>query len=227
MNKPAIFIGSSSEGLDAAREIAVHLQDDAEVTIWNEGVFTLGSSFLESLIAALDRFDFAVVVMTPDDLTTSRNVERFSARDNVLFELGLFMGKLGRSRTFIVFNSDADIRIPSDLSGITAATYHNRIDGNLRAALSPPCHLIRTAMRDLGPSEGKSMKRLNQASAHAEELFVTVGKLVTLLARSRAVELDVIASQFGPFIKPEFLEKMRKDLKDLEMSIPGSTKSET
>lgn len=226
MSKPTIFVGSSSEGLDTAREIAVHLQEDGDVTVWNDGVFTLGSSFLESLIAALDRFDFAVVVMTPDDLTTSRNIERFSARDNVLFELGLFMGRLGRSRTFIVFNSDTGIRIPSDLSGITAATYRNRADANLRAALSPACHLIRTAMRDLGPSEGKGMKRLNQATAHAEELFVTVSKLVTLLARSRAVELDVIASQFGPFIKPEFLKKMREDLEDLEVSTSESVKRE-
>ena len=37
MNKPSLFIGSSSEGLDVAREVEVHLQDVTEVTMWNEG----------------------------------------------------------------------------------------------------------------------------------------------------------------------------------------------
>lgn len=227
MIKPTVFVGSSSEGLDVAREIAVHLHDDADVTVWNDGVFALGSSFLEALIGALDRFDFAVVVMTPDDLTSSRDVERFSARDNVVFELGLFMGRLGHSRTFIVFNPDTGLRIPSDLAGITAAKYRTRDDGNLRAALTAPCTLIRTAMRDLGPYEGKGMRRLSEATAHAESLFGTVEKLVTLLARSRAVELDVIASQFGPFIKPELLDKMRRDLKDLETSTSPPVESDS
>jgi len=44
----------------------------------------------------------------------------------------------------------------------------------------------------------------------------TVGRLVHLLARSRAVELDLIAEQFGSQILPDHLAKMRGDLKDLE-----------
>jgi len=55
MNKPSLFIGSSSEGLDIAREVELLLQDTAEVTVWNEGlgIFKLGNSYLESLINSL------------------------------------------------------------------------------------------------------------------------------------------------------------------------------
>jgi hypothetical protein len=70
------------------------------------------------------------------------------------------------------------------------------------------------------------MRRLSEATAHAESLFGTVEKLVMLLARSRAVELDVIATQFGPFIKPDFLDKMRRDLNDLETSVSPDAESE-
>ncbi len=102
MNKPSLFVGSSNEGLDVAREVEFHLQDVTEVTIWNEGlgIFKLGNSYLESLINSLDNFDFAILILTPDDLVTSRDISSQGPRDNVMFELGLFMGRLGRSRYF-------------------------------------------------------------------------------------------------------------------------------
>ena len=46
---------------------------------------------------ALDQFDFAVMILSPDDMTESRDQSYASPRDNVLFELGLFMGRLGRT----------------------------------------------------------------------------------------------------------------------------------
>ncbi len=138
MNKPSLFIGSSNEGLDVAREVEFHLQDVTEVTIWNEGLFKLGHSYLESLINSLDRFDFAILILTPDDLVTSHDISSQGPRDNVMFELGLFMGRLGRSRTFVLYDSDKEMKIPSDLSGIHTVTFHgNRADGNPTAALGP------------------------------------------------------------------------------------------
>ena len=84
MAKPALFIGSSSEGLDFARAVRSLLAQDVEVTLWNEGFFAVGSTFIESLFNALPRFDFAAVVLTPDDLTTSRDLTFLSPRDNAL-----------------------------------------------------------------------------------------------------------------------------------------------
>ena len=98
MSKPTLFVGSSSEGLDVARAVRALLAEDAEVTLWNEGFFIITDTFIESLVNALPRFDFAALVLTPDDLTTSRQTSTFSPRDNVLFELELFMGRLGRSQ---------------------------------------------------------------------------------------------------------------------------------
>src|SRR5262245_40091058 len=132
MPKPSAFVGSSSEGLEPARAIAYQLREDAEVTLWNEGVFGPGRSYLESLVNALDRFDFAVLVFTPDDLVVSRDVSVLAPRDNIMFELGLFMGRLGRSRTFVVMRGDKGLKLPTDLSGVTVAQFDgNRSDGNL------------------------------------------------------------------------------------------------
>jgi hypothetical protein len=219
MTKPSIFIGSSSEGLKAAQALEFQLHQEAEVTIWNEGFFGLGNGTLETLVNALERFDFAILVITPDDLVTSREVSSQCPRDNVMFELGLFMGRLGRSRTFIVCDSADNLKLPSDLAGVTIAKYDgNRSDGNLIAAVGPACTLIRNAMRDLGIYEGKSAHQLQKATHQVEGISETVSRLVHLLARSRAVELDITTSMFGPLLSDEFVTQLRRDLKELEES---------
>jgi len=151
VSKPSLFVGSSSEGLEVARAIQVQLADVADVELWNEDVFSLGYGTLEALVQALSRFDFAVLVLTPDDLTISRGVQQGSARDNVLIELGLFIGRLGRERTFLLCSKDGDIKVPSDLAGITFATYSQpRDQDKLIPALGPACVKIRNAIRAQG-----------------------------------------------------------------------------
>jgi hypothetical protein len=72
-----------------------------------------------------------------------------TARDNVVFELGLFIGRLGRERTFIVMPKGvADFHLPSDLLGVRVATYQAPASvARLQAALGPACHDVRLAIR--------------------------------------------------------------------------------
>ena len=49
MQKPTIFVGSSTEGLEFARAIRNLLRDDAELTLWNEGFFGVGNVFIDTL----------------------------------------------------------------------------------------------------------------------------------------------------------------------------------
>jgi hypothetical protein len=157
MPKPSLFIGSSTEGLDFARAVRTLLSDVAETALWNDGVFGLGRTFIESLIAAVSRFDFAALVLTPDDQMVVRNDETLGPRDNIIFELGLFMGRLGRERTFIVRPESGPLKIPSDLAGISVAGFDwPRSDRNYRAALGPACDLMREAIRDLGFAPAKT-----------------------------------------------------------------------
>lgn len=149
--RPSVFVGSSSEGVEFARAVRAALERDAEVTVWDEGVFQLGQTFVEALTQALSRFDFAVLVLTPDDIVQSRSLDMSGPRDNVIFELGLFMGRLGRGRTFILQQSGASLKIPSDLAGVTTAPYYwPRSDGNFRAAVATACDAIRERIRALG-----------------------------------------------------------------------------
>jgi hypothetical protein len=148
--KPSIFIGSSSEGLDIAREVELQLLPVADVNLWANGIFVLGEGTLESLVNALARFDFAIMVLSPDDLLETRGQNFTSPRDNVLFELGLFMGRLGRRRTIIMNEEGAPLKLPSDLNGITRATYAKRENQLLSVAVSPACTKIINAVRSQG-----------------------------------------------------------------------------
>jgi hypothetical protein len=150
MQKPTIFIGSSTEGIEAARAIGYQLQDAGDTTVWNEGIFGLGQVALESLLQALERFDFAILVLTPDDLIDSRDTTSVVPRDNVIFEVGLFVGKLGRFRTFVLRPKDVSIKLPSDLAGVTYGQFDNARSDQI-AAMSAACFEIRNKIRGLGP----------------------------------------------------------------------------
>ena len=218
--RPSVFVGSSTEGLTIAKALGVLLEHPCEVNIWSQGVFGLSQGTLESLVYALDRFDFAILVLTADDLITSRDLSSIAPRDNVLFELGLFMGGLGRDRTFIVYDRTANIKLPSDLAGVSAATFEPHADGNLENALSAAATRIEDCVARLGLRDRERFRQLSKAAEEFDSAADQMQTLIKLIARSRKVELDIIASQFGPLIAPDKLNQMRQDLLDLDRTLP-------
>ena len=143
--KPSLFIGSSTESLQVAYAVQEELESDAEVTVWTQGTAELSGNLLVSLVRTIRETDFAVFVFNPDDVLQMRKHEYQVVRDNVVFELGMAMGSLGPERSFLVVPKDApDLRLPSDLAGVTTAQYDSsRQDGNLRAAVGPASNRIR------------------------------------------------------------------------------------
>lgn len=149
--KPRVFVGSSAEGLEVAEGIHYNLDHLAQVTPWSAGFFDLSAGALDTLLCSLDRFDFAIFVFSSDDILRIHGQEQPAPRDNVVFELGLFIGRLGRERCFLIVPRGAGLRLPTDLAGLIPGDYEpNREDGNLRAALVPACSDIKDAMRRLG-----------------------------------------------------------------------------
>jgi predicted nucleotide-binding protein len=147
--KPIVFVGSSREALEPARAIQVAFAHDNFTTkVWTDGVFNASKATLESLTDTIERSDFAVLVFNADDRVSSRGATMFAPRDNVIFELGLFMGALGRERTYVVKPRGVDLKLPSDLLGITTLEYAPGDD--LAAALGAACTSLRRMITDLG-----------------------------------------------------------------------------
>jgi CRP/FNR family transcriptional regulator, cyclic AMP receptor protein len=149
---PVIFIGSSVEGLAVARAIVAGFKFDKFVPkLWSTpGVFEPGGATLDTLMKEVDAADFAMFVFGPDDKITSRDERYRGPRDNVIFELGLFMGRLDRERALIVKEHSSDIKIPTDLLGVTPVTYVSKAGQDLASAVESVCNDVRKIVEKYG-----------------------------------------------------------------------------
>jgi hypothetical protein len=126
MNKPRIFLGSSSKQGKLLQSLARGLGEVAQVEPWTAS-FNPGTTTLGRLVELSHEVDFAAFVFARDDWTAAspahdgNGAGQASPRDNVVFEAGLFGGVLGMQRTFILHANGA--KLPSDLLGLTCIRY--------------------------------------------------------------------------------------------------------
>ena len=190
--KPRIFVGSSSESLPIANEIHATLQYDAEVTVWDQDIFNLSNSTLEDLQKALSEADFGIFVLSADDISIIRNKNHLVVRDNVIFELGMFIGRLGKNRVFFLIpQNESRLHLPSDLLGVNPGTYDNdRADGNLRSAVGPFCTQVRKAIKRVHLSQYnlgiKSAAYFQEFQNEFDTLFKTSSQLTLFFIHSRS-----------------------------------------
>jgi len=114
--KPRIFIGSSGERLLVLEQVEKLLEPIGECQRWT-GAFTPNKSNLDSLIQQTRLSDFSVLIAMKDDIVIKKGVTKDAARDNMIFEFGLFLGAAGIRKSFMLVEEDIDL--PSDLDGIT------------------------------------------------------------------------------------------------------------
>lgn len=151
MRKPRLFIASSVETLPVAEAVNVNLDHDFEVTIWKNGTFKLSSSTIDDLVEKSSSVDFALFIFAPDDIASIRSRKEHVVRDNVIFEMGLFVGAIGKSRSFILKPRDTEMHLPTDLLGVTPTDYDaTRSDGDLVSATNRACSLIKAEVERLG-----------------------------------------------------------------------------
>lgn len=149
-----IFLISSKEAIEVARIIQNALSHDFLVTLWTDDVFKVASYPLQILEDKLHDCDFAIAVAHSDDMTESRDENWPSPRDNVIFELGLFMGKLTRQRAILMEPRDEKLKLPSDLAGVTSIPYRYKAGPDAAALMAPACNKLREHIKDLGPYNG-------------------------------------------------------------------------
>jgi predicted transcriptional regulator YheO len=168
--KPKIYIGSTQESIQVAEAIHSNLEEVAECTVWKQGIFTLSENALYSLVGSLDRFDFAILVLTGEDFLESRGSKYQAPRDNIIFELGLFTARIGLTRTFVVRDKSVKAKIPTDLHGITYTDFEIHSDKNYSASLGPSCYKIKNVIASLGLKQNTIEELRHQVNKLQKEL---------------------------------------------------------
>lgn len=206
IQKPRVFVGSSKEALDTVYALQELLQDDAEVVPWRHADFELSKTFIENIELELEKSDFGVFVFSGDDEIISRGESKLGVRDNVLLEFGLFSGALGRSRTFIVAPSEygRDIKISSDLLGITVATYNSN-SGDIKTALGSAATSIRNAVK-------KNKKRIGRKQGNYH-------RVDGVLSRGSTEYINIVADAalFVGDHRHEYSKELTRRLKNKEI----------
>ena len=122
--KPSAFIGSSKESINVARQLSRLLEPSLDCQIWDEGFFSLNESTFDALLRKAALYDAGIILLTKDDTSLIRGKKNLIPRDNTIFEAGLFYGRLGKGRTFLVV--EEDVKLPSDITGITILYFKKR-----------------------------------------------------------------------------------------------------
>lgn len=162
MGKSKVFIASSRAALELARQLRAQLDPNTcEGKLWTEVSQQAASkSILTMLQEAAKEYDFAVVILTNDDVMLGNAGEISKARDNCVFEAGLFMGVIGQERCFLLSSVEAR-NLPSDLGGIIYLPFtepHNLADPNAcMTETATAATRIGTAVWRLGPIKNRPL----------------------------------------------------------------------
>lgn len=131
--KPKIFIGSSSSGLVAAKKAKNFLSPIADVVLWKEnGVWEPNRSTFDNLLRMSNYFDFGVFVATSDDLTLTNDQLVIEPRDNVILEMALFLGAIGKDKSFLLV--EEGVKLPSDFNGIYMPRFERKSSDSIKSA---------------------------------------------------------------------------------------------
>src|SRR5262245_33458464 len=99
MKKSRIFIASSGRTLVLAEKLRDELQTEfCEAVLWSEeGRRQSGATIIEMLERSAETYAFAVIILARDDVMVKETGGTLKARDNCVFEAGLFIKALGRN----------------------------------------------------------------------------------------------------------------------------------
>jgi CAP12/Pycsar effector protein, TIR domain len=146
---PRVFIASSKEGLKFADAVNIKLEYVARVKQW-DNAFDPSSITITSLIKRAKDADYGIFVFHNDDEIIIRKNSYSVVRDNVLLELGLFIGALGLEKCFVLIpkSTKDEFRMPTDLDGVTTSTYDDQEEDPVDA-VATSCAKIKFAIEKL------------------------------------------------------------------------------
>ena len=144
--KPSIFITSSIRDLKMVSELSLLIESMGfDVIRWDQEGFSTGRTIIEAFESILSKIDAAIVLYGDG-----------SASPNVLFELGMLQGKLGRTKTIVLSSESA--KLPTDLLGTIYLKYSKE---NMQSIMPN----LQRELLHMGLLEDENANKANSADA--------------------------------------------------------------
>lgn len=152
MKLKKVFLGYANEAKWCAEAVlhGLSYESDLQVDSWNTEPWKSMSLNAAVLEDKLSKFDYATFLLMGDDRLRRRQKEGFCPRDNVIFEAGLFIGRLGLDRVFLLAERRADLLLPSDWNGLNPIPFDRPGDDTLGAwkrAVTPAIIQLKNEIR--------------------------------------------------------------------------------
>jgi hypothetical protein len=164
LNKPRIFLAYCSGQEAVALLIKAGLQDHFDLVLWQEAPFH-GCVLLDVLINEIKSCEYGVALLSCDDhVHKNKTTSYWVPRDNVVIEVGMFLGFFGQERTAIVSVSNIqgeNPKFPTDLQGWLYLEVHNP---NVSESIRQACEKIKG--RFVG-NTARVIRSLDPSSKHA------------------------------------------------------------
>lgn len=157
---PRVFVASSGEAVRLAQAVEQNLRS-AEVRVWSTpDVFYPGHNLIDELNRNLKHSDFGVFIFAGDDELKIKGQKLQAVRDNVILELGMFIGHLGKERSFIIQPKGISLRLPTDLLGVLTLDYDkDRAREEPASALRAACTQIEDAIKRQHKRRSKELSK--------------------------------------------------------------------
>ncbi|MBD0379067.1 TIR domain-containing protein [Paenibacillus sedimenti] len=154
--KPKLFIGCSQQSSIWAEFYQTQLSAASEVSVIHQGVLSASHHKLNMLKKHMEETDFGLIILTHSDMDNA------STYHNLLILIGLCIGELGYSRTFIVMPKSR--QLPDYLEGYHPLTIddHNENDELVQLA-GPHLYPLKTSILGQKKRYKKSDIRKNDA----------------------------------------------------------------
>ena len=202
--QPTVFIGSSGNAVHLVGMVSGALSRIAKPDPW-PGALPQTRTIFESLMEKAHAVDFAVFVFQPEDMLKKPDGETYLAiRDNVLFEFGLFLGALGRERTFAIMPKEAERHLPADLRGVLLGIFNPKKPSQRSMVVGVRAH--RNRDQETRPLQARS------AGHVFADLTAASGRILRSLEESSERRLAVLASTAAAVVTDVLEKRLSGDL---------------
>ncbi len=113
--QPQIILFSSSGSYAVAEGLYANLKDRHAVTLWKQFFGENSTTPLWTFFKKLFHYDYAILVLANDSIiydTVKQGQQAWIPKDNVIFELGATMARLGPQKTVLLVPNEPEVHLP-------------------------------------------------------------------------------------------------------------------